>query len=62
MEEKFDLHANSLNALEESLRYYVNAFSEHQLGTILESLYECIHHLDAQNRILYKMLKEMKSE
>ena len=62
MEEKFDLHSNSLSALEGSLNYQVGVFSEHQLGTILENIRQCIYHLDMQNRILYRMLKEMKSE
>ena len=60
MEEKFYAHANSLNALEGALNFQVNAFSEHQLGTILENLSQCVYHLDMQNRILYKMLEEMK--
>lgn len=62
MEEKFDLHSNSLSALEGALRYEVEVFSENQLGTILDNISKCIYHLDMQNRILYKMLKEMKSE
>lgn len=62
MEEKFDLHSNSLNALERALNYEVEVFSEHQIGMILENINKCIYHLDMQNRILYRMLKEMKAD
>ena len=62
MEERFYVHANSLNALKNALNYQVEVFSEHRLGMILDNINECIYHLDMQNRILYEMLKEMKSE
>ena len=64
---KFDYHANSLNAIERSIKFYIDKNAENgeivmTYRCLIGFMYDAICHLDAQNRILCRRIEELELE